>query len=490
MAEFATTPPIPYVPIADKAAEVRAAVGLSPDTTGNTNLNAILAAGPAASRAAMEVGEHAAVSIVPLNARFVTEGDSITNPNLIAYPTQRSWVPIAADLKNFAGRTVNNVGVSGSTYTAMIARYASTVYPLRPTGDETVYLVTMIGSNDGGTSATTWISALESYWTTAKADGFTVVAITTPIYTANQNTLALAAAVRGSSVPDIIVDLGSVFLNSTDDLLWLSDDLHPTQLGATLIANAVNAGLEKSKTNPGRLPFVVASNGIGVGTNSPRGGAHAVAALPFVGGSSQTPSTIKTTSFGIEPYGASTDVIPGLLGGRTDATTTILYLGRAAPSANYAVTSIDFYAAANSTTTSGTLWGRVTGSGRWSFGSGANVGSSSTVSIIDTTASLRLSTTTAAQQASAQIALPAANNNVTAGSLAGELAINSPSGTGISFGTNTTGNTQTVRVRLKDNGALNFIPMAEPTGVAGDVYYDSSSNKLRCHNGTIWNDLF
>ena len=55
MAEFATTPPIPYVPIADKAAEVRAAVGLSPDTTGNTNLNAILAAGPAASRNAIEL---------------------------------------------------------------------------------------------------------------------------------------------------------------------------------------------------------------------------------------------------------------------------------------------------------------------------------------------------------------------------------------------------------------------------------------------------
>ena len=54
MAEFATTPPIPYVPIADKAAEVRTAVGLSPDTTGNTNLNAILAAGPAASREALK----------------------------------------------------------------------------------------------------------------------------------------------------------------------------------------------------------------------------------------------------------------------------------------------------------------------------------------------------------------------------------------------------------------------------------------------------
>lgn len=29
-----------------------------------------------------------------------------------------------------------------------------------------------------------------------------------------------------------------------------------------------------------------------------------------------------------------------------------------------------------------------------------------------------------------------------------------------------------------------------PTGEAGAVYYDTTTNKLRCHNGTIWNDLF
>jgi hypothetical protein len=57
-----TALPIPYVPIADKATEVRAAVGLAPDTTGNTNLNAILAAGPAASREALEIPRD---SIIP-----------------------------------------------------------------------------------------------------------------------------------------------------------------------------------------------------------------------------------------------------------------------------------------------------------------------------------------------------------------------------------------------------------------------------------------
>lgn len=38
---------------------------------------------------------------------------------------------------------------------------------------------------------------------------------------------------------------------------------------------------------------------------------------------------------------------------------------------------------------------------------------------------------------------------------------------------------------------INFTPIATPSSPsAGDVYYDSTSNKLRCYNGTSWNDLF
>jgi hypothetical protein len=47
------------------------------------------------------------------------------------------------------------------------------------------------------------------------------------------------------------------------------------------------------------------------------------------------------------------------------------------------------------------------------------------------------------------------------------------------------------KVILRDTGAWNFVPQAQPaTAVAGDVYYSSSTNKLRCYDGTIWNDLF
>jgi len=46
-------------------------------------------------------------------------------------------------------------------------------------------------------------------------------------------------------------------------------------------------------------------------------------------------------------------------------------------------------------------------------------------------------------------------------------------------------------ITLYKNGGFTFHPVAEPTNPeAGMVYYDSTSNKLRCYNGTIWNDLF
>lgn len=48
------------------------------------------------------------------------------------------------------------------------------------------------------------------------------------------------------------------------------------------------------------------------------------------------------------------------------------------------------------------------------------------------------------------------------------------------------------RIRIKPQGQLNLVPIsADPAGPeAGDVYYNSTTNKLRCYNGTTWNDLF
>jgi hypothetical protein len=47
------------------------------------------------------------------------------------------------------------------------------------------------------------------------------------------------------------------------------------------------------------------------------------------------------------------------------------------------------------------------------------------------------------------------------------------------------------RLRANTNGSIGFKPTTTPgSAVAGDVYYDSGTNKLRCYNGTTWNDLF
>ena len=47
------------------------------------------------------------------------------------------------------------------------------------------------------------------------------------------------------------------------------------------------------------------------------------------------------------------------------------------------------------------------------------------------------------------------------------------------------------RMSVKSTGAIRFVPLAaDPaTGEAGDVYYNSSTNKLRVYNGTSWIDL-
>lgn len=47
------------------------------------------------------------------------------------------------------------------------------------------------------------------------------------------------------------------------------------------------------------------------------------------------------------------------------------------------------------------------------------------------------------------------------------------------------------RVRVKSTGAVRFVPLsADPaSGETGDVYYNSTTNKLRVYNGTSWVDL-
>ncbi len=62
----------------------------------------------------------------------------------------------------------------------------------------------------------------------------------------------------------------------------------------------------------------------------------------------------------------------------------------------------------------------------------------------------------------------------------------------IRFSTSLADQSAQLRMTIKSNGAIHFTPMAnDPAGTAeaGDVYYNSTDNKLKVYNGTGWVDL-
>ena len=87
------------------------------------------------------------------------------------------------------------------------------------------------------------------------------------------------------------------------------------------------------------------------------------------------------------------------------------------------------------------------------------------------------------------VGITSANNvSISAPTLSGSLQYGPRSTSGVhQFFTNAT-----ERMRIKSTGQVRFVPLAAAPGSpeAGDVYYDSTTNKLRCYNGTTWNDLF
>jgi hypothetical protein len=62
---------------------------------------------------------------------------------------------------------------------------------------------------------------------------------------------------------------------------------------------------------------------------------------------------------------------------------------------------------------------------------------------------------------------------------------------GVGSAQNDISNETPERVRIKAGGQVRFVPRSgNPSGAeAGDVYYDSSDNKLKVYNGTSWENL-
>jgi hypothetical protein len=114
---------------------------------------------------------------------------------------------------------------------------------------------------------------------------------------------------------------------------------------------------------------------------------------------------------------------------------------------------------------------------------------------------LRLQTAdfTATNGYTVTLATPAVANDVIAIEYRTNLQFNTNNQLQLNPGGSTVINSQGFDVLYEDTGGAvemkldlqNFTPTSTPASpAAGDVYFDSSTNKLRCFDGTIWNDLF
>lgn len=235
----------------------------------------VTAADAAAQRAALDV---ASPLIVGTNNTFVFEGDSITVDN--AAGADSGWPVVLMASPTFSGRgTKYNVATHSENLANITSQYATQVYPHRPvvnggSGTGTCFLFVMIGANDiSSATAATYVTDLESYYQTAKDDGFVVVAMTiTPgNYTTKQEWVRqdINSGIRRSQVWDYLVDTSAIFpdhLNTND----FSDGLHPTVSGQVMIARAVErsiitrnraAGSDPSAARIIAGPLVIGSTG-------------------------------------------------------------------------------------------------------------------------------------------------------------------------------------------------------------------------------------
>jgi hypothetical protein len=89
---------------------------------------------------------------------------------------------------------------------------------------------------------------------------------------------------------------------------------------------------------------------------------------------------------------------------------------------------------------------------------------------------IRYSTSTGAQQTSGYTGIAPSGGSVIAGSTGGDMIIGAPSGNGIGFGTNTSGVTQTLRMRLSDTGNLSL--------TSGDISTETIGKTLKVKSGT------
>lgn len=196
---------------------------------------------------------------------IVIEGDSMSNGGKGSPTDPRragDWVNyISAYVSWYASAQKFNIAASAEKVSQMLAQYPTQARPHKPAAGKKAYYIIMGGINDlGGKTdgvvgdADAIYANLKSLWALARADGFTVVAITvTPFYPSNSPNQQVANTtneerkqlnaliVSDPSKYDLLVRADQLFASTmpgpTDQ--YFADRIHVNEAGAKKIAEAI-----------------------------------------------------------------------------------------------------------------------------------------------------------------------------------------------------------------------------------------------------------
>jgi lysophospholipase L1-like esterase len=182
------------------------------------------------------------------------EGDSHCANNGNGYEW---WRAVTAA---FPGATLNDFALGGDSAASMVGEYASQAGAVKINPGES-YFFLLAGSNDltGADSAAAIYQYLKTLWSSARASGYKVVAMTLfprQSYDAGQEKkrVELNALIRANSkLYDYLAPLDRALAGGRYTTLYASDGTHLNQAGNAILARTVLDALGlTAPSNPGR----------------------------------------------------------------------------------------------------------------------------------------------------------------------------------------------------------------------------------------------
>ena len=176
-------------------------------------------------------------------------GDSLSAPS----PLRATWPGFMPAISlTWAGSEVHNYAVSGQTSGDVVVNYFETAHQVRPkTTNDTAWLLVWVGFNDlatGKTAAEVYAN-LRLLWNLGRNDGFKVAAFTITrggAFTEEnglfQEWQELNSLIIKEQLYDALCRPDMLFPSPMDPLYFL-DGIHPTPLGAEVIAGWIASSM-------------------------------------------------------------------------------------------------------------------------------------------------------------------------------------------------------------------------------------------------------